>query len=72
MGGGSKNIGEESIEHEVSVNEDTVPSTPSKDIAENVTDQPLGDLVCPASMFDPNDQRIIDDPYFCGTATRVH
>jgi hypothetical protein len=48
-----------------------VPSSPSKDIAENVMDQLIGDIICPASMFDAEAQGIIDDPFFCCAATHL-
>jgi hypothetical protein len=62
--GGGEDIGEESIESEVSDNDAVDSSTHSNEITENVMGQTLGDVVCPALMFDTNAQGIIDDSYF--------
>jgi hypothetical protein len=69
--GGGKNIGEESIESEISENDVVDSSTNFNDIKENVMDQTSGDVVCPASMFDTDVQGIIDDPYFWCAANRL-
>jgi hypothetical protein len=58
-------IGEKEItEIAVSDNNAVGSLTHSTEIAENIMVQTLGDVVCPASMFDTNAEGIIDDPYF--------
>jgi hypothetical protein len=58
-------IGEkEFIEIAVSDNNAVDSSTHSTKITENIMVQTLGDILCPASMFNTNAQGIVDDPYF--------
>jgi hypothetical protein len=61
----------ESIESGVSENDVVDSSTHSNEITENVMGQTLGDVVCPALMFDTDAQGIIYDPYFWCAANRL-
>jgi hypothetical protein len=47
-------------------------STHSNEITENVMDQTLEDVVCPALMFYTDAQGIIDEPYFRCTANQLY
>jgi hypothetical protein len=68
---GGEDIGEESIKSEVLDNDVVASSTHSNKITENVMGQTLGDIVCPALMFDTDAQGVIDDPYFWCAANQL-
>ncbi len=65
-------IGEKEIIAIAVYDTDTVDSLKhSTEITENIMVQTLRDIVPPASMFDPNVQGIVDDPYFRCAANRL-